>query len=115
MPHRIKNSTLAQQVKRQIPLTLQGKLWSADVRKLDLSNDKNYIIHQILMYGSLEEIGWLFATYSKKEIFVVFTKYPKKIYSPQGFNFIKNFILRIKNIHLDENKYLKTTPRIIGR
>jgi hypothetical protein len=111
----IKNIALAKTRKHNIPHTLQGKLWSADVRNLDLNDDKNYIIHQILMYGSLDEIGWLFAAYSKKEILAVFTKYPKKIYSLQGFNFIKNFILRIKNIHLDENKYLKTTPRVIGR
>ena len=89
-----------------IPLGLQGILWSADVRNLDLEENKNYIIHQILMYGDLKEIAWLFKVYSKKEVKRVFKKSPMRIYSPQGFYFIKNVILNLKKNPLPPEKYV---------
>jgi len=41
---------------RKIPQKLQPFLWSKNVRELDLKRDKNYIIPQILAFGSLKEI-----------------------------------------------------------
>jgi len=61
-----------QEIKKEIPKTLQSILWSASVKKLDLDSDKNYIIHQVLTYGSLEQIRWLFETYGRKTIKEVF-------------------------------------------
>jgi len=89
-----------------IPKNLQGILWSADVKNLDLEKDKIYIIHQVLMYGDLKEIAWLFRAYSKKEISDVFRSSPMKIYSPQGFYFIKNIILNLKKKPLPPEKYV---------
>ena len=52
----------------KIPKKLQPVLWSADVSKLNWQKDKYYIIHQILIYGRMEEINCLFKNYSKKEV-----------------------------------------------
>jgi len=89
----------------RIPESWQGILWSCDVKKLDWEKDKNYIIHQVLMYGDLNDIILLFKIYSKKEIREVFKKKPMKIYTPQTFNFIKNIILNLKE-KISPEKYV---------
>jgi hypothetical protein len=97
----------------KISSKLQPILWSKNVKKLDLEKDKIYIIHQILSYGNLNQIKWLFRVYSKKEIRKIFVTFPKKIYHPAIFYFVKNFVLNLKNEKLDEKKYLKTSLRNI--
>lgn len=87
---------------------MQGIFWSRSANKLDLQTDKNYIIHQVLMYGSLEQIDWLKKTYSSQEINQVFINHPKKIYTPPAFNFIKNYLLKLTQ-PLDQNLYVKVT------
>ena len=99
---------------KSIPFNLQGILWSAQVNKLDLRRDKVYIIHQVLAYGAWEHLLWLFRTYSKAEVVKVFLGFPSKDYIPASLNFIKNILLGLKNVTLDETKYLKTAPRSIG-
>lgn len=89
-----------------IAKNLQGVLWSRDISSLDLHKDKDYIIHQVLMFGSLSQIKWLRKTYGKKEIRKVFVKNPRKIYSPGAFNFIKNYLLGVKK-DLPSSKYVK--------
>lgn len=96
-----------------IPRSLQAVLWSIPIEQLDLQKNKNYIVHQILAYGRWEHIQWLLKTYPKSEIIAEFVTRPAKDYWPSGFNFIKNYILKIPDI-LDQNKYDRTTPRIIG-
>lgn len=93
---------------KKIPKTLQGILWSADIKNLDLKKNKVYIIHQVLMYGDLDEIAWLFRAYSKEEIRKIFETMPLKIYTPQIFNFVKNIILGLKGKSLPIQKYVAT-------
>jgi len=92
-----------------IPPSFQGILWSVNVKNLDLKRDKIYIIHQVLMYGDLNEISWLFKTYSKKEVEKVFKEAPMQIYDSQSFNFVKNIILDLKKQRFPFKKYV-TTP-----
>lgn len=89
-----------------IPKKLQPILWSTDVKLLDLEKNKGYIINQILIYGTLDEIKWLFDTYSKREVIRVFLTKPSKIYPKEVYFFIKNFILSLKNKILDEQDYV---------
>lgn len=69
-----------------IPKGFQGVFWSRDASSLDIIEDRDYIIHQVLMYGSLDQIKWLESIYSDKEIREIFCKQPRKIYTPQAFN-----------------------------
>lgn len=87
----------------------QGILWSKDIKNIDFKGDKIYIIHQVLSYGKIEQIKYLFEIYKPREIMDVFISHPKRIYSPAVFNFIKNFILGLKNKNLPLNKYVKTS------
>lgn len=90
----------------QVPSRLQGVLWSVPTDQLDLKKDKAYIINQVLMYGSLEDIRWLFKTYPKETIQEVFVNQPMKVYTKQGFNFIKNYVLGLRDRKLSPTNYV---------
>lgn len=96
----------------KLPKNLQGFLWSVDINNLDTTEDKVYIINQILAYGGLPELKWLFKTYSLKQIKDVFLHSPVKTYRPSAFNFAQKILLSIRE-NLDERKYVVNTPRII--
>lgn len=91
----------------RIPKNLQAVLWSETIKTLDIQKDKAYIINQILRYGSLDEIKWLFKTYSKREMKSVFTQHPLPIFTPQSFNFVSKFLLGFKQPP-NEDKYLRS-------
>ena len=93
---------------------LKGILWSININQLDLRRDRRYIVHQVLNYGDLSDIKWLFKIYSRRTIKDCFIRQPVKIYDQATFNFIKNYLLNIKKL-LPTNDYLKFTPRIIGQ
>ena len=95
-----------------IPVNLKGVLWSRNIKKLDFDNDRHYIIHQVLNYGDLSDIKWLFKIYSRQTIKNCFIRQPSKNYNRATFNFVKNYLLNIKK-KLLINDYLKFTPRII--
>jgi hypothetical protein len=99
----------------KIPAKLQSLLWSANTNSLDIAKDKNYIIHQIFCYGSLNDFRWLFQTYAKSEIIDIFVNHPYKDYSPHRFNFVKNIILDLRSYHFNPRLYVKNIPRDIRR
>ncbi len=43
-------------------------MWSYDVDKLDLQQNKKRIITNVLNLGTVKATNWLFKTYSKQEI-----------------------------------------------
>jgi hypothetical protein len=91
-----------------VPEYLQPILWSKGFEKLSLEDDKNYIVHQVLMYGDLKDIKWLLETYSRSKVREIFVQQPKKVYTAPAFNFVKNFVLGLKGKKLEENKYVKS-------
>lgn len=94
-------------IKEGIFPELQGVLWSRKLKNLDLDRDKNYIIHQILAYGNIEQLAWLFKNYSREEVIEVFLSSPKKVYSPASLNFVKNYLLPLTRKKLGFNRYAK--------
>lgn len=96
----------------KLPKNLQAVLWSKNIDKLDFQKSKNYVIHQILAYGTWEHLVWLFKKYPEGAIRKVFSTQPEKDYSEKSFNFAKNILLEI-NSDLDKTKYVKTFPRSI--
>lgn len=89
-----------------IPKHLQSLFWSTNADRLDQEKDKAYIIHQVLIYGTLADIRWLFQTYPKPEIIRVFLTTPYKNYPRAVFHFIKNYILKLKDQTVDEELYV---------
>lgn len=45
--------------------------WDVDTKGLDTGKNKKFIIERLLQYGRPEQIKWLFAHYSDKEIIEV--------------------------------------------
>jgi len=97
---------------RKIPSPLQHLFWSVRLEDLDPQKDKAYIVNQVLAYGGLEELKWLFKTYPREVIKEVFLKQPIKTYRAPTFNFVKEILLEIEG-SLPEEKYVINTPRII--
>ena len=67
-------------------------------------------IHQILMFGTIKDIKSLKKHLGEDKVKKMFLRYPKKIYTDAALNFVKNFVLDITT-PIDEQKYLKYTPR----
>ena len=96
----------------QVPNFLQSAVWSVNTKNLDLQKDKAYIINQVLAYGDVKDLKWLFKTYPSQTIKNVFLKKPIKTYRPQAYNFAKNILLEIDK-PLNQNHYVINTPRVI--
>lgn len=47
----------------QIPDYVKAALWSYDIDKLDLNEDKKSIVFSVLNYGSEKACKWLFSQY----------------------------------------------------
>ncbi len=90
----------------KIPKKLQPVLWSTNVNLLDSERDKYYIIHQVLIYGTFEDLKWLFEHYERQEIINVFLNKPYKNYPRNVFYFVKNYILDCENSRIDEDDYV---------
>lgn len=84
----------------------QAVFWSKDKRKIG-ENDEAYFVNQTLMYGDLKDIKILINSEGLEKVRKIFVSKPTKIYTPQAFNFIKNYILKIGQ-DLDQSKYVKT-------
>ena len=97
-----------------IPKTLQAVLWSKSTSKLDTKLDKDYIIHQVLSSGTWEHVKWLFKVYGYNEVKKIFINHPAKSYTKKSFNLFNNIVLEVQSGSLDEKKYVKTYPRVIG-
>ena len=67
-------------------------------------------IHQILAFGSLDDIKSLKQTLGKETLTELFLRSPQKVYTAPTLNFITKFILHIHS-SIDEQRYLKNTPR----
>lgn len=85
------------------------RVWYSD--KVDPNSPD--VVHQTLMFGTLKEIASIKKRLGEAVVKKLFLKYPKKVYTNSTLNFIKNIVLRIKE-PVDEQKYLKSTPRHIG-
>jgi len=78
----------------------------------NVDKDSPDLIHQTLMFGTLEEIKALKQSLGEVKIKELFLKFPKKIYTAPALNFIRNFILHL-GVSINEQRYLKFTPRNI--
>lgn len=70
-------------------------------------------VHQILAFGTLDDIRSLKKIVGVGTLRELFLSYPKKVYTQAALEFVKNYILHITS-PIDEAKYLKFTPRSTG-
>ena len=90
----------------KIPKTLQSKIWSVNIDKLDEKKDAALIVHKVLSYGYLDDLKWLLKTYSRENLRKVFVDKPINIYTKPAFNFAKTYILKLKG-NINPKRYVK--------
>ena len=102
---------------RKLPRFLQPILWSYDISKMNTKEDKDIIIEQVLNYGTMREIKWLFNTYSLREIKNVIKNPSRGMWDPRILNhWVKIFKINlhpivyemaIKNLNPQPEKWIK--------
>ena len=92
---------------RKVPKQLQRVLWSYDISKMDLEEDKDEIITQVLNYGTWEDLKLLFKLYSEKDIKKVI-RHPRR---GVWFRKVLNFWTTIFNIQLKKDIFKKAIFR----
>ena len=78
--------------------------WFLDAGKLDFKKDRNLIVHQVLAYGSLDDLRKLFKIYGKRAVRREFIKHKPGLYQPNILAFVQH-ILGVKR--LAKKNYLK--------
>ena len=53
---------------KKIPQKMRWLFWSYDIKTLDFDRNKDYIISQVLNYGTWDDVRWLKKTYPDDEI-----------------------------------------------
>ncbi|MFZ5376357.1 MAG: DUF6922 domain-containing protein [Patescibacteria group bacterium] len=91
---------------KSLPRSAQKIFWSCDFSQLDKEKHREYIIHQVLQYGDLNDFKWLEKIYSLTKIKNTFVNRPRSTYQPQTFNFVKNYLLKISD-SIDKENYVK--------
>lgn len=71
-----------------VPRFLQSRLWSQSTKTLDRKRNKTYIIRQLLQYGTMDDLRWLFRHYSIPTIKAKFSKMKQTELHPSARNFI---------------------------
>lgn len=85
----------------------QAVLWSKKIDKINTETDAGYIIHNILAYGTMEDLKWLFKKYSRQKIVKNFIENPIKVYTRPAFGFAAKTLLKIRK-PLSLKAYVKT-------
>lgn len=83
----------------QLPQSVKATLWSYDLAQIDSLKHKKLIISQVLNFGSLEAISWLFANYSADDI------KETAVNLPQGFWNKKSLSLWMLYFNLDKSQF----------
>jgi len=92
---------------QKLPKQFQRVLWSYDISKMDLEEDKDEIITQVLNYGTWEDLKLLYKLYPEKDIKKV-VRYPRR---GVWFKKVLNFWTTIFNIRLKKDIFKKAIFR----
>ena len=88
---------------KKVPKQFQRALWSYDVKKIDLEEDKREIITQILNHGTWDDLKLLRKIYTERDIKEM-VKNPRR---GVWFEKVLNFWMLMFNIHLKKDIWKK--------
>jgi len=89
---------------KKLPKFIQSLLWFSDINKIDMEEDYERIILNVLNYGDLEAMHWLFECYSKNIIKNIVKKYGKGELSDKSLNYWM-LILKINKKDLVKTRF----------
>ena len=78
---------MAKTAKVKIPQKMKWLFWSYDIKSLNLGRDKDYIISQVLNYGTWEDLKWLYKAYSEKDIKKIIKNPSRGVWFEKVLNF----------------------------
>ncbi|MFQ6050021.1 MAG: hypothetical protein ACE5J0_03255 [Candidatus Paceibacterales bacterium] len=93
--------------KIKISKKMRWLFWSYDIASLDLEIDKEYIITQVLNYGTWEDLRWLFKAYPEKDIKEVVRNPRRGVW----FKKVLNFWTTVFNIKIKKEVWEKAIFR----
>ena len=91
-----------------LPSFLKGCLRSYDLDALDIQKDFKRIATNILIYGNVRQVNWLFDNFPKKQIHSILTDPLKGDWDKKSLNFWSNYFKVIP----DKQKALKKSLQI---
>ncbi len=94
-------------MKTKIPSKMKWLFWSYDIKSFDLEIDKDYIISQVLNYGTWEDLKLLYEIYPTKDIKEVVKNPQRGIW----FEKVLNFWTLMFNIKLKKEVWEKAIFR----
>jgi len=92
---------------KKVPKQFQRVLWSYNINKMNLEEDKKEIITQTLNYGTWEDLKLLYNIYSEKEIKEIVRNPRRGVW----FKKVLNFWTTIFNIRLKKEVWDKAIFR----
>lgn len=96
---------------KKLPKSFQRILWSYDIDKMDIKEDKKEIITQTLNYGRWEDLNLLYKLYPEEDIKEVISHPRRGVW----FEKVLNFWTRMYNIKLEEDVYERAIFRLEPR
>jgi len=94
-------------IKTKIPQKMKWLFWSYDIKSLNLKRDKDYIITQVLNYGTWEDLKLLYRLYPEKEIKKIIKNPRRGVW----FKKVLNFWTTIFNIKIKKEVFEKAIFR----
>ena len=94
---------------KKLPKSFQRVLWSYDIDKMDIKEDKEEIITQVLNYGTWDDLKLLYKLYSEQDIKEVVSHPRRGVW----FEKVLNFWTKMFNIKIREDIYKKAIFTLI--
>lgn len=91
---------------KNIPMELKKYFWDTEFEKLDIYQNKRYIIARLYCYGNLQTVKWINETYSDEDIKDTARNY--RDLKP----LVANYLRQQYNLSKDEMAYYKTVESI---
>lgn len=93
---------------KKLPQTFQRILWSYDIDRMDIKEDKREIVTKVLNYGTWDDLKLLYKFYSEKDIKEVVSHPRRGVW----FEKILNFWTKMLDIKIKEEVYEKAIFRL---
>lgn len=72
-----------------LPKKVRQFFWSYDTQKMNVKDDSRIIVFNILNYGNISSIKWLFGIYPEREIIDNANHFPETSWDKKSLNFWK--------------------------
>ncbi len=94
--------------RKKLPFFFKSTLWSYNIEKLDIEENKRIIIENVLNHGGDREVKWLLRTYSEDEIISVLKDPSRGFWDRESLN----FWCEIFNVKIGKGNYEKAIKKI---